>query len=234
MNAMEENSNDGAIRGLIEQWRAAGRHVVHEADTKLLLSIAGVSIPCAAEGHGPFVVKLSSDRFPHKTDHGLVKLNVARDDIEAVGRDMLAADPAGRLLIEEMVEGSVGEWIVGCKHDDSFGPVVLAGPGGIFVELLDQVELRLAPTTFDVASAMIREGHGARLLAGLRGKPAADADALAHLIVAVSRLFSEHRDLMQEIELNPVMVRAAGKGVVAADALLVLNSNNPRQDKVSR
>jgi acetate---CoA ligase (ADP-forming) subunit beta len=196
---MGGNNDTTDIGKMLQHWHDSGRRVVHEADTKTLLGIAGITVPRRAEGNGPFAVKLSSDRFPHKTDHGLVKLNVAKLDVETLGRHMLDADPEGQLLVEDMVEGSVGEWIIGCKHDASFGPVVLAGPGGVFVELLDQVEVRLAPTTFNVASAMIREGQGTRLLAGLRGKPAGDADALADLVVAVSRLFSDHRDLIEEI-----------------------------------
>lgn len=211
-----------AVRERLEAWRRAGRRTVHEADTKSVLAEAGIPVPRQDRGKGPFAVKLSSDRFPHKTDHGLVALNVTADELDACIGRLQAADPAGHVLVEEMVEGGLGEWIVGCKHDATFGPIVLAGPGGVFVELLNQVEIRLAPTQPKIARGMVRRGHGAKLLSGLRGKPAADENALCDIIVRLSEFFVRYTDLIEEIEINPVIVRRGGDGAMAADALLVL------------
>lgn len=210
------------IRRRLEEWARAGRRVVNEADTKDLLALAGISIPSRGGKKGPFAVKLASDRFPHKTEHGLVHLNVRGPEVGAVSKRLQRADRNGRVLVEQMVGDGIGEWIIGCKHDATFGPIVLSGPGGIFVELLDQVEIRLAPTAAKTARAMIEAGYGRRLLGGLRGKPAGDAAALADMVVRLSRLFADNKDLIEEIEINPVIVRPKEGGAVAADALLVL------------
>ena len=210
------------VRRRLEEWARAGRRVVNEADTKDILAAIGIPIP-ARDGHeAPFAVKLASDNYPHKSEHGLVHLNVFGPDVEELARRLQQVDQTGRVLVEQMVRDGVCEWIVGCKHDATFGPIVLSGLGGIFVELLDQVEIRLAPVARNTALAMVAAGHGRRLLGGLRGKPAGDAAALADALVTLSRFYAEHRDLVDEIEINPMIVRPEGKGVIAADALLVL------------
>ena len=223
---MMNKAVDSKLRQQLVNWQLAGRKTVHEADTKALLAAVGIAVPSHDRKRGPFAVKLSSDRFPHKTEHDLVKLNVATTDLDATVAKLQAADPAGQILVEEMIEGGVGEWIVGCKHDQTFGPIVLAGPGGILVELLDQVQIRLAPTQPAVVKAMLRKGIGAKVLDGLRGKPAADEAALCTIIVRLSQFFAEHADLIEEIEVNPVIARKRGDGAVAADALLVLKQPN--------
>jgi len=216
---------EGKIRQQLEAWQHAGRKIVHEADTKSMLAAAGISVPGQGRAQGPFAVKLSSDRFPHKTEQGLVQLNVPAAELDACISRLQAFDPNGCVLVEDMVADGVGEWIVGCKHDQTFGPIVVAGPGGIFVELLDQVEIRLAPTEPKIASAMLHKGLGVKLLRGLRGKPAADERALCDIIVRLSRFFAQHADLIEEIEVNPVIVRKHGGGAIAADALLVLRQS---------
>jgi len=217
-----------AIRRRLEDWARQGRTVVNEADTKDLLALAGITIPRRGGKKGPFAVKLASDKFPHKTEHGLVQLNVKGTEVGKVAKRLQRADRQGRVLVEQMIGDGIGEWIVGCKHDATFGPIVLSGPGGIFVELLDQVEIRLAPAGARVARAMIESGYGRRILGGLRGKPAGDAAALADMVVRVSRLFAENKDLIEEIEINPVIVRPKKEGAVAVDALLVLKQTRGR------
>lgn len=223
--------SDGSIRALLERWTAEGRRIVHEADTKRLLALAGVMVPERDPADGRVVVKLASDRFPHKTEHGLVRLGVPAADAPPIGAAMRAKDAGGEVLVERMVEGAVAEWIVGCKHDATFGPVALAGPGGTLVEIIDEVEIRLAPATAETAAAMLDGQVSQALLAGARGKPPADQDALAAVIVAVSRLFADHADLVAEIEVNPVMVLAERQGAVAADALLVLRNPGEGSDR---
>jgi acyl-CoA synthetase (NDP forming) len=227
MSARVANAT-AAIRRRLEDWARQGRTVVNEADTKDLLALAGIAIPRRGGRKGPFAVKLASDRFPHKTEHGLVQLNVKGTEVAKVAKRLQRADRKGRVLVEQMIGDGIGEWIVGCKHDATFGPIVLSGPGGIFVELLDQVEIRLAPAGARVARAMIESGYGRRILGGLRGKPAGDAAALADMVVRVSRLFAENRDLIEEIEINPVIVRPKKEGAVAVDALLVLKQDRGR------
>ena len=123
-----------------------------------------------------------------------------------------------------MTDG-VAEWIVGCRHDTTFGPVVVVGAGGILVELFDEAKVRLAPTDLATARRAIASQRGARLLAGIRGKPAGDLEALAALVVSLSTFFAAHAESIAEIEINPVIVRPVGRGAVAADALITLRQD---------
>ena len=211
-----------SVRETLEGWVRQGRSVVHEADAKALLSDIGVPVPARDPADGKVVVKLCHDDFPHKSDHGLVRLGVAPADAPDVAAEMVARVPGGVPLVEAMEQDAQVEWIVGCKIDATFGPIILAGPGGVLVELLDAGEIRLAPTTTETALDMLAQGAGAQLLDGMRGAPAADRAALADLISRISVFFAQNADLISEIEVNPVMVRADGKGLVAADALIIL------------
>lgn len=211
-------------RDTLEDWGRAGRIVVHEADAKALLSRVGIPVPECNPADGACVAKLCHDDYPHKSDHGLVRLGLSPAEAERAAGEMAARIPGGVPLVEAMEREAVAEWILGCKCDDTFGPIVLAGPGGILVELLDAGQIRLAPASVATASAMLRDGQGARLLDGIRGAKPADRAALADLISRISVFFAENADLISEIEINPVMVRADGKGLIAADALLVLRS----------
>lgn len=215
-----------SVRETLEGWVRQGRRVVHEADSKDLLAQIGVPLPARDPADGKVVVKLCHDDFAHKSDHGLVRLGLDPSEAADVAAEMVARVPGGIALVEAMEMDAEVEWIVGCKNDDTFGPIVLAGPGGVLVELLDAGEIRLAPATTDTALDMLGRGAGARLLEGMRGAPAADRAALADMISRISVFFAEHADLISEIEINPVMVRADGKGLVAADALLVLRDQN--------
>ena len=96
------------------------------------------------------------------------------------------------------------------------------GLGGIFAETLKDVTYRLAPFDVDTARAMIAELRAAPILAGVRGRPAADVDALAQALVAVSTFAWQQRDSLEEMDINPLLVRPAGSGVVAVDALVRL------------
>ena len=211
-----------SVRETLENWVRQGRRVVHEADAKALLSDIGVPAPVRDPADGTVVVKLCHDDYPHKSDHGLVRLGLTPADAPDVAAEMVARVPGGVPLIEAMEQNAQVEWIVGCKIDATFGPIVLAGPGGVLVELLDAGEIRLAPATTETALDMLGQGAGARLLDGMRGAPAADRVALADLISRISVFFAQNADLISEIEVNPVMVRANGKGLVAADALIIL------------
>jgi hypothetical protein len=128
-------------------------------------------------------------------------------------------EPDARLegaLVARMIEGGV-ETVIGIKRDPVFGPVVMFGLGGVYVEVLKDVILRLAPVDRDSASEMIRRIKGFPLLAGARGKPAADLDALADAIVALSRFGVAHA--VASAEINPFI--ALPKGGFAVDALIL-------------
>lgn len=220
-------------RETLENWQRAGRKVVHEADSKDLLQRIGVPVPKRDPVEGRCVAKLCHDDYPHKSDHDLVRLGLSPEEAKQAAADMAERFAGGTALIEEMEEDSVAEWIIGCKRDDTFGPIVLAGPGGILVELIDAAEIRLAPAGPQTAETMVNSGPGARLLSGLRGAKPADRGALADLISRISVFFAEYADLISEIEINPVMVRADGKGLVAADALIVLAPKADEQENIT-
>ena len=220
-------------RETLENWQRAGRKVVHEADSKDLLQRIGVPVPKRDPVEGRCVAKLCHDDYPHKSDHDLVRLGLSPEEAKQAAAVMAERFAGGTALIEEMEEDSVAEWIIGCKRDDTFGPIVLAGPGGILVELIDAAEIRLAPAGPQTAETMVNSGPGARLLSGLRGAKPADRGALADLISRISVFFAEYADLISEIEINPVMVRADGKGLVAADALIVLAPKADEQENIT-
>jgi acyl-CoA synthetase (NDP forming) len=195
-----------------------------------LLSLADIEKLAQAPLPFPLAVKIESPDIPHKTEAGVVRLNIASlDALKQAARDITAAaaqyQPDARIdgvLLQQMAGGV--EVIVGAINDPYFGPVVTFGLGGIFTELLQDVTHRFAP--FDVATAkeMILEIKAAPLLTGYRGKPALDVDALADVLSRVSLLAADHAERIAELDINPLFVRAAGHGVVAADALLVLKS----------
>ena len=121
-------------------------------------------------------------------------------------------------LVARMIEGGV-ETVIGIKRDPVFGPVVLFGLGGVYVEVLKDVTLRLAPIDHATAKEMIRAIKGYPLLAGARGKPPADLDALADALVAMSQFGAAHADRVTSVEINPFI--ALPKGGVAVDALIL-------------
>ena len=196
---------------------------------EMLVPPGGDAGKAAAEIGFPVVLKVSSPDIAHKTEVGGVVVGV-KDEAEA--RSAAAAilarcaekAPGARIegvLVAPMVKGGV-ETIIGVVDDPTFGPVVMFGLGGIFVEVLKDVTFRVAP--FDAAEArrMIDEIRGRSLLDGVRGAPPSDVDALADLLSALSRFAAAHGDRIESIDLNPVLVLPQGEGVAPLDALIVL------------
>ena len=190
-------------------------------------SLAGITFPVA--------LKVVSRDILHKSEVGGVQLNIAdTSQLAAASREMLAGvrsrAPQAQLdglLVSEMISDGI-ETIVGIINDEVFGPVVAFGLGGIFAETLKDVTYRLAPFDLDTAHEMIGELRAAPIFHGVRGRPAGDVDALAKALVAVSDLAWSLRDRLQEMDINPLLVRPRGSGVVAADALVHLTrSHNP-------
>lgn len=183
----------------------------------------------AAERIGyPVAVKVVSDRIAHKTEAGGVLLGLADaaavrragETILAGARVHLGGTEADGLLVQRQVTDGV-EIIAGMVVDPQFGPFVLLGTGGVMAELLADSVLRPAPLTPDTVRDMIGELRGGALLSGFRGAPPADVDALVEAVVALSELGADHADRLCELDLNPLLVRPAGLGVVAVDALIV-------------
>ncbi len=171
----------------------------------------------------PVVVKVLSRKITHKSDLGLVELNICSPDgvKEAYERILIKArdiDPNAAAVVEAMAAQGT-ETIVGAKRDPQFGPTVLFGLGGIFVEVFKDVAIRVAPVDKAMAMAMIEEVKGYAILKGFRGKKGVDLDALADIIVKTSTLMMESDEVM-ELDMNPVM--AYEKGAMAVDARALL------------
>jgi len=127
------------------------------------------------------------------------------------------------VLISPMLTDGI-EMILGVQHDGVFGPTVLLGLGGIFVEVLRDVTFRVAPFGLAEAHAMIGELRGKAILEGARGKPPGDLDALAETLSKLSLFAAAQQGQFSSIDINPLLVRPKGKGVVALDALIVTDA----------
>lgn len=226
-----------AARSLLR--RAPGP--LSEQDSKAVLARCGVRVPgeivatSAAEAAaavdrlgGPVVMKIASADIPHKTEAGGVRLGITSPAQAAAAFAEIVASarthaPAARIdgvAVQEQVTGGV-EMIVGCSRDPQFGPVILLGLGGILVEVLKDSVLALAPVGRAEAAAMVRSLRGRAVLDGPRGRPRADVPALIDTLVTVSHLAAALGDDLDALDVNPLLVLPEGRGVVAADALLV-------------
>lgn len=174
----------------------------------------------------PVVLKIQSPQILHKTESGGISLNLSSDEavraayakiVENAGRYMPGASIQGA-LVEEMVKGGV-EVIIGATRDPVFGHVLMFGLGGIFVEAMKDVSLRITPVTRKDAEEMVREIRGYRVLTGMRGKPSVDLDALVDVLLKVSQLVTDYGANIRELEINPLVVLEKGARVV--DALLL-------------
>ncbi|MCD1294225.1 acetyl-CoA synthetase [Methanocella sp. CWC-04] len=171
----------------------------------------------------PVAMKVLSQKISHKSDLGLVRLDISssegvRDAYEHILSKAKSIDPGARVVVETMAPDGT-EVIVGAKRDPQFGPVILFGLGGIFVEVFKDVSLRVAPVNKKMAMNMIGGIKGYVILKGYRGKNGVDIDALADIIVKVSDLMMSRKDV-QELDANPVI--AYEKGAVAVDARVLL------------
>jgi acyl-CoA synthetase (NDP forming) len=218
------------------------RPTIHEHDAKRLLAAAGIPVVretlcitrddaiVAASAIGyPVALKLVADEVPHRSDLGLVavalrdarEVGEAWDRMSAMRARALAGVAVAGFVVQAMIDGGV-EVLAGVKHDGDFGPVLAFGPGGIAVEALAEVALRPLPLRVGDAEAMIAEAATtATLLAGFRGRPAADADALCRCLEALADYAWADRANIAEIDLNPIKVRERGQGCVVVDALII-------------
>jgi acetyltransferase len=193
-----------------------------------LVGSAEAAVEAAQQLGFPVVLKVDSPDIPHKTEAGVVRLNVgdAAQVLTAYAEILASAKayaPQARIIgvsVQEMVGDGV-EVIIGVSCDPQLGPVLLFGSGGVMVEVYNDVALRRCPITRREAQAMIGEVKGARLLQGFRGRAAADLEALADTLVRVSHLATHMEGHLAELDINPLMVLPAGQGVKAVDALVV-------------
>jgi acyl-CoA synthetase (NDP forming) len=177
---------------------------------------------------GSVAMKIDSVDIPHKTEAGAIRLGVSgdaqvREAFAQVVASALAWKPDARIdgvLVQEMVPPGV-EMMLGLVTDPVFGPVVVAGLGGIHVEVLHDIAYRVAPIDHRQARAMLDELRGARLLEGVRGMAARDIDAICDLIVRLSWFGHDQAALVAEVDINPMMLFADGEGAKIVDALIV-------------
>jgi acyl-CoA synthetase (NDP forming) len=175
----------------------------------------------------PVVVKVLSPDLAHKTDAGGVQLGIGsaaalRDAGHRILANVRSHAPGARvtgLLVQKMERG-LAEVILGYRHDAQIGPVVLCGAGGTLAEIYRDYSIRCAPLTLDEARAMIDEVRALASIRGYRGLPRGDIDALAHALLAFSQLALLPGAAVGEAEINPLLVRGEGAGVVAVDAVL--------------
>jgi acyl-CoA synthetase (NDP forming) len=178
----------------------------------------------------PVAVKALGAEIVHKSEAGGVELSISDGDaLIAAIRKIAAAvgthKPDARLarvLVQPMVRG-LGEVLLGYRVDRDVGALIMVAAGGVFAEIARDRSLRLAPIDLVTAQEMIAEVRGLIPLAGYRGRPKADLEALAHAMVALSRLADDAS--VAEAEINPLIVRSAGHGVIAVDALVKLAGN---------
>ena len=223
---------------VIEQARKEGRLTLSESESKKILSRYGA--PFAADlivttvddalskvqdiGY-PVVLKGHGSKLTHKTERGLVRVNL-QSDIElrkAFGEITKAAGEDGEgCLLQPYIEGR-REFVAGLFRDVQFGPVVMFGLGGVFTEALADTTFRIAPFDEKQARDMIGELSSKKLLGSFRGEAPADSDALVALLTGLSRLGLEQPDI-KEVDINPLIITPQGQ-VVAVDALVVLGEN---------
>jgi acyl-CoA synthetase (NDP forming) len=194
---------------------------------ELLATSAGQAEAAAATLGDRLVLKIVSPDIPHKTEMGGVMLNVtgaeagrAYDQLIARVRERAPRARLDGVLISPMVSGGV-EMILGVQNDPVFGPVVMLGLGGIFVEVLRDVTFRVAPFGVEEAQRMIGELRGRAMLEGARGQPPCDIDALAEALSKLSVFVAAKRAEFTSIDVNPLLVRPKGQGAAALDALIL-------------
>lgn len=187
-------------------------------------ALAGTAADAAAKAKEigfPVALKLIAAEVVHKTESGAVVLGLkSGEEVQTEGQKLLSKTLGrGHLLIQEMVEGT--EVLLGARTDPQYGPFLMVGLGGIFVEVLKDVSIRLLPVDEREARAMLQELRGFKILQGVRGQKPRDIDALVKAMVGLSEVFAAHRSRLADMEINPLMVRPQGGGVAAVDVRLV-------------
>jgi len=169
----------------------------------------------------PIVLKVHAQKIFHKSEVGGVKVNIKNDDELYSAWDEIMGNIQGKniegILVQEMISGN--EMAVGMKRDEQFGPVLMFGLGGIFIEVIQDVSLRIAPIGKKEAMEMIKEIRGYKILEGYRGKDPVNVDEIADIMVNISNL-SVSEERISSIDFNPVI--ANKKGVWIADLRIII------------
>ena len=221
-----------------------------EHESKRLLALYGVDIPdeqiarsaveavTAADRLGyPVVLKVNSSDLGHKSEAGGVALDLqdaaqVRQAFETVLATVARRYPSAArdgVLVARMAAPGI-EMIAGAIRDPQFGPVVLTGIGGMFVEVLRDTALRLAPLSEREVLAMMSELQGSEMLDGVRGRDPCDREAVARILIALATMMIELPDFIEQVDVNPVIVHGEGRGATVADALIVRRRANSEQE----
>ena len=210
--------------------------LIDEVQSKALLKDLGIRVPesrvaktaaevanCARELAGTVVVKGLARGIAHKSEHGLVALNLATPEAAQAAAEKMQAQASDLefqgFLVERMAARGV-EVVLGIKRDAAFGPVLMFGLGGISVELFKDVAFGTCPLSRESARELIGLTKAAALLRGFRGQPKADEEALIDAMVRLSQFAAHHADRLSEMDVNPVIVLPQGQGVLALDAMI--------------
>ena len=231
------------VAKIFQQVRTEGRVKIGDADARAVMEAYRIPIPAsklcktaeeavafAGEIGYPVVMKIASPDILHKTDIGGVRLNIqsggdVRDSFDLLTfcarRYMPDAEIWG-CQVQQQVRGGI-EVIIGMNRDPQFGPLVMFGLGGVYVEALHDVAFRIAPFSLEEAKEMMQETRSFNLLRGVRGQAQSDIEALADTLLKVSQLVTQFPEIV-EMDINPLIVFEKGKGVMSVDARLVLAS----------
>ena len=227
-----------AARAILSEVKGRGA-ALSETDSKRLLACYGIAVPqeivvrdpeqaasAASKIGGPVAIKIVSPDILHKTEAGGVRLGLSTPEkVREAAKTILAS--AARyasqaridgISVQQMAPAGV-EIVLGVKNDRQFGPLVAVGLGGVMVELLGDTAVRLAPVDDATARAMLGSLKSRTLLTGFRGRPGVDIEGLVDTICRLSELAHDLKDVVDQIDVNPVI--ASQSGVVAADALIV-------------
>lgn len=233
--------NRNPVLKIIKSYRSREMYEIGESDAKTILRAYNFDLPQSTLANSidealrfgsqvgyPLAMKISSPDILHKSDVGGVRIGIENatevEDVYElmmlrVKRKMPDAEIRG-ILMEKMVEGK--EVIIGMKKDPQFGPMLMFGQGGIFVEVLKDVTFYLTPVTREEAMEMIRRTRTYKLLTGVRGQPGVDIEAIVDCLVRVSQLVVDFPEI-EEIDINPLKVGREGDGASAVDARMIIS-----------
>jgi acetyl-CoA synthetase (ADP-forming) len=172
----------------------------------------------------PLVLKGCSSGIAHKTEKGLIRVDIRNEAEAKAAFEEIAANigTEDAILVQEMVKGQ-RELVIGLTRDPQFGPCVMFGLGGIFTEILKDISFRVAPLEKRDALEMMQDIKGHKILEAVRGMEAADLDIFSHILIKVGQIGLENEGV-KEIDINPVII--SGSQPVAVDALVVLDKNS--------
>ena len=225
------------IKAIIDTAIRRGQKTLSEYDSKKVLAAYGIPVTrevlaktlvdvraAAKKLKYPVVLKACSDDTIHKTEKGLLAVNLASDkavvDAFRTLKKRTGQNYDGNFLVQEMVGGH-RELMIGMIRDGQFGPSVMFGLGGIFTEILEDVVFRVAPLRKRDTLAMMRGIKGHKILSAFRGMPAVDLNLMSDSVIALGKIALDHPEI-EQIDVNPLIIK--GSRPVAVDALIVLNT----------